>query len=107
MGLWVIGRVELGLSEVDFWRSSPRELLRLLDRKRELVGFERTLDDWRFGKVLALIANLFATPKTGGKGYEPSDFFPNLPQGRKREQTPEEMLRVMKSNSAIMKRFGG
>lgn len=106
MGLWVIARVELGLSEADFWRSSPRGILRLLDRKRELTEFERTLDDLRFGKVLALIANLFAKAPVGRKGYEPSDFFPNLPESSKREQTPEEMLRVMKANSAILKTFG-
>ena len=106
MGLWVIGRVDLGLSEEDFWRSSPRGLLRLLDRKRELVGVERTLDDVRFGKVLALMANLFAKRKEGGGDWVPDDFFGGLPEAKKREQTPEEMLRVMKANSEIMKRLG-
>ncbi len=96
--------MDLGLEE--FWRSSPRNTLRLLERKRALTEFERTLDDLRFGKVLALIANLFAKRPTGSKGYEPSDFFPNLPESRKREMTPEEMLRVMKANSEILKRLG-
>ena len=106
MGLWVIARVDLGLSEEDFWRSSSRNVLRLLDRHRERDEFDRTLDDLRFGKVCALIADLFAKAPEGAKGYEPSDFFPNLPESKRREQTPEEMLRVMKANSAIMNRFG-
>ncbi len=105
MGLWVVARVDLGLGEQDFWRSSPRGMLRLLERKRELTESERTLDDLRFGKVLALIANLFAKRAVGAKAYEPQDFFANLPAGKKREQTPEEMLRVMKANSAILRRL--
>ena len=64
------------------------------------------LDDRRFGKVLALIANLFAKRPEGSKGYEPSDFFSNLPEGRKRQQTTEEMLRVIRENSEILKRLG-
>ena len=105
MGLWVIGRVDLGLSEEEFWRSTPRGIVRFLERKRELTESERTLDDLRFGKVLALIANLFAKRAVGAKAYEPRDFFVNLPAGKKREQTPEEMLRVMKANSAILRRL--
>ena len=78
----------------------------MLERKRELTEFERTLDDLRFGEVLSLIANLFAKPKESGGPHEPNDFFPNLPKRKKREQTPEGMLRVMKANSEIIKRLG-
>ena len=53
-----------------------------------------------------MIANLFAKAPESGGGYEPSDFFPNLPQAKKRVQTPEEMLRVMKANSEILKALG-
>ncbi len=105
MGLWVLGRVDLGLSEEEFWRSSPRAVQLLMDRKLELVEGEQMLDDLRFGKVLALIANIFARSK-GSKAYQPSDFFTNLPDIKPREQTVEEQIAVMKANTTAMKVFG-
>ena len=80
-------------------------IVRFLERKQEHTKLERMLEDLRFGKVLALIAQIFAKDPTKSTPYEPRDFFPELPAAQKQEQTWQEQLEVMKANSAILGRL--
>ena len=62
----------------------------------------------RTGVLLATILNVMpGVSREGGGEFRPSDFFGDLPEpeGRK-EQTPEDMLAVMKANSQFMDLFG-
>ena len=52
------------------------------------------------GISLATVLNAMPWAKRqGGGAFQPRDFFPQIPRA---EQTPEEMLAIMKANSAIL-----
>ena len=56
-------------------------------------------DDYRFGLVSSILININRDPKKS-KRAEPKDFFSSL-QPPKREQSPEEMRRVLLAMAAL------
>ena len=56
--------------------------------------FNMERDDWRFGNVIAQIANM--KREKGKKAYEPKQFMPQFGKQKKRFQSVDEMQAVMK-----------
>lgn len=54
------------------------------------------VEDWRFGMVASVIANVNRDPKQRRKPFDPPDFMPKRgPSQEKREQSPDEIMRVL------------
>ena len=66
--------MELGLSEAELWRLTPRAYRALSDR----VSERERRQDWRFGTVAAVAANLMRDSRQRPSPYQPADFFPHL-----------------------------
>jgi hypothetical protein len=85
MNAWAVGRVDLGLSEPEFWSLVPREYRALVDRHTEQLK----LEDLRFGQLASLVANVAGSKKPDGTRFVPYDFFPSLiPTGRQQLAAP-------------------
>lgn len=78
---------DLNLSETDFWNSDIEELNALIDRQK----FHIQRSDTQWARLCAILANAFT-----GKQHEIADFMP----GAKTEQSPEDMLAVIKKLDA-------
>jgi hypothetical protein len=74
--------VELGISDADFWRLTPRDYRHLIDaakrredREQARVGLH--LAHWAniTSGYMANVANMFAPPKSGS--HKPQDFMPD------------------------------
>lgn len=86
--LYASGVVDLGLSDEQFWRSTPRVLNALADR----VG-RRDRDAWRrSAMVCAVIANANRDPKKRRKAYTESDFIGHDDSAKPKKKSPEELL---------------
>ena len=78
-----MGRYDLRLSEDEFWCFTLKELNALIER-------HKANEEWlnfRPAQICALLANIHRGK--GSKTYSLEDF---MPQDRKREQTPEQIL---------------
>ena len=84
--MWAIGRFDLRLSEEEFWKLSPRQLVALLDRANR----EQEWQNYRAALVASVIANTVASK---GKSYKPEDF---MPKGGKKK-TWQEQLAIVKA----------
>lgn len=80
--------LEFGLPESSFWRSTPREFMRLQAawEQRENRAF------WRAGTIASVIANAFRAENSPPVG--PEDFFPSLKPSSSRYVTSEEAQRI-------------
>lgn len=52
-------------------------------------------DDWRFGMLASVVANVNRDPKRRRKPYAPQDFMPRRNQTAQQEQTWEEQARIL------------
>jgi len=80
--------VEWGLSQVAFWRLTPREFAALA---RQAAARERR-EDARTAGLMALMAELLA-PRKDGKHYAPADFMPK----REKPKPEAQDWRLMKA----------
>src|SRR5690606_3053338 len=53
------------------------------------------VEDWRFGMLASVIANVNRDTKRRKKPYEPQDFMPRRSQPPREEQTVEEQARIL------------
>jgi hypothetical protein len=90
-----VARVDLGLSEPEFWRLSWVQFCALGDRLAAAIRRE----DHRAGVIGALIANQF---RSKGPYVKPGDLFDLGEGGRGSAMTPEAMLRVAEIANAAM-----
>lgn len=56
--------------------------------------------DYRAALICAVLANIHRNPKRRHKAFVPQDFMPD--KGKRKEQTPDEMLEVAKAISGGM-----
>lgn len=91
--MWAVGRYDLGLTEEEFWGLTPRQYVALLERHEEAMEWE----DYRMGVIASTIVNMLKAK--GGKTFKPEDF---MPTKRRKKQTPEEMLAVVKNYMATV-----
>lgn len=98
--LYAAGVVDLGLSDEQFWRSTPATLDAVADRVRQ-----RDRDAWRrSAMVCAVIANANRDPKKRKKPYTEADFIGRDRGGKPKKQSPDDMLKMAQmANQA----FGG
>lgn len=99
-----MGRVELGLTEVEFWRMTPRYYRALLSRQRDYRERAQQQADMRAGVLAAVMANTFGGKKRGG-AFKPSDFFSFPPIGKvtpavKPKPMPQKMIEQLWHNWA-------
>jgi hypothetical protein len=87
--MWAVALYDLGRSEAEFWRWTPRQFFRLVRRHEEA----QRRQDFRAGIIVATMANLHAPRK--GNPWQPWEFMPGLPQPVTREQTPEEQAAAL------------
>jgi len=86
--------MDLGLTDEEFWRLTPRELDAL--SKRTVARRDR--EDYQVALLCAVIAN--TAPRRRKRPFKPEDF---LPKRRARtRQTPEQMLRVIEMLNAAL-----
>ena len=108
--LWATARNELGISDVEFWRMTPRDYQALLD-----MAARR--EDARVRERIALVAlqsahlaNILA-PRKDKRAWQVEDFAPDIdkpierpapqaPQARKQPQTSEHMKNILKGLAA-------
>lgn len=69
-----MGRYDLGMSEAEFWATSPRVYRALLDRQREVRRAEQDAANLRAGVIAAAVSNVFGGKKGGGS-FSAKDFF--------------------------------
>jgi hypothetical protein len=94
-----VARIDLGLSDDEFWRLVPRQYAALLKRRREV----NRRADLRAGIVAAVIAN--AHRGKDSQPFRPKDFMVDPPPAAApRPQTPAEMLAMVETLNAL---FGG
>lgn len=86
-----MARFHLRITEKEFWRLQVRQLIALLHELEEA----RRIDDWHWGQLTALIANVNRDPKKRRKAFEPADFYPSLLPPGKRDPGKEMHLRSM------------
>lgn len=91
-----MGRIDLGLSESEFWDLTPRQFRALLDRQREIRERIEQRADLRAGVIASVIANS-AGGKRGGGSFKATDFFRFPPVGRpiasaRPEKMPQKMV---------------
>lgn len=99
--LWSVGRVDLGLSEDEFWGLTPLEFDTLL--KRNNLKLER--EDFRAGIIASTIANANRDPKKKPDPWTAADFMPTRNgKPRQKRQTWQEQLEIVKALNAA---FGG
>lgn len=91
-----MGRIDLGLSLVDFWALTPREYRAMLDRQRENRERAEQRADLRAGVVAAAIGNAM-----GGKrdktAFKPSDYFTFPAIGK----TPAQAKAPVRNQAAV------
>lgn len=81
-----MGRYDLGLSDDEFGEMSPRHFSLLMERRED----EHRRADLRAGIVASLIANVHRSKDA--EMFTPEMFMPGY---RPKQQTPEEMSRIM------------
>ena len=96
--MWAVGRYDLGLTEEEFWHLTPRQFAALMERHEEAQEWE----DYRAGVVACTIVNMLKTK--GGKTYKPEDF---MPTKRRKQQTWEEQLAVVKTYMVTVDKDSG
>jgi hypothetical protein len=84
-----MGRYDLGLTDREFWTLTLRDFDALVDRREASLRFENL----RSAVICCVVANLFRGKNS--RPYKPGDFLP-CPEVENRQQTPEEMLEVVK-----------
>ena len=88
---WSFARYTLGLSESEFWDSTPRSLDYLADRLIEA----RKREDWQVALVVSTIVNVsMARPKDGVK---PEDYLPRYEDEEPVEKVDNEMKKKLAS----------
>jgi len=90
--MWSVGLFDLGLSEEEFWRITPRmymALSRRLEKRRQME-----LHD--LASILAAIYNTI--PRKDKKIFRAEDFLPK----KKRNQKPEEQLKVSRAINLML-----
>lgn len=87
--LYASGVTDLGLSDEQFWRSTPRVLSAVADRVRQ-----QDRDAWRrSAMVCAVIANANRDPKRRRKPYTEADFIGRDDGAKpKKKKSPDELL---------------
>ncbi|MER3438632.1 MAG: hypothetical protein C4346_14170 [Chloroflexota bacterium] len=53
------------------------------------------VEDWRFGMVASVIANVNRDPKRRRRPFEPREFMPERRRKKQETQTPEEQARIL------------
>jgi hypothetical protein len=72
--MYSVGRVDLGLSEPEFWALSPRTYRAMLDRKRAHEDRAETSANLRAGVIASAVLNSVGGKKNGGQ-FTARDFF--------------------------------
>lgn len=92
--MWSVARCDLGLSDEQFWRLTPRLWAALVARYEE----QQDRDDWRCGQIAAIIANSNRNAKTRPQPFSVEEFMLRKssrgPGARK--SSPESMLTFLK-----------
>ena len=81
--------VSLGLSHIDLYGLTLREFSFLLDRYVE----REEREDRRFGRVVAMLANVNRDPKKRSKPYTEEDFIPR--RAERKTQTVAEQKAIL------------
>lgn len=95
--MWASGRYDLGLTEVEFWALTLKELNALSERHQS----NQSWLDYRAALVCAVFANTTRDAKKRMKPFVPGDF---MPKGKTRRQTAEQMFAAVQLLNAA---FGG
>jgi hypothetical protein len=86
MSLWAQARYDLGLTEEEFWRMTPRQLSALLKRHKR----EHERQEFLFAQVVSNTVNFsMCRPK---QPVTPKQFMPS--QWRKKESQPQILERL-------------
>jgi hypothetical protein len=91
-----MGRVELGLQDVEFWNLTFHLFFILYERFSETQRRE----DIRAGVICAVLGNIHRNKKSR-KVFEPGDFFPHL-KAEKKEMTWQDQLGYIKQLQAML-----
>ena len=76
---------------LDFYRMTYREVMAMVDAYKQ----NQKMDDYRTARICYLIAEVNRNPKARPRAYKVDDFMPQEKK-KKEEQTPEQMLNVLK-----------
>ncbi len=90
-----MARIDLGLSENEFWELTPRQYRALLDRQRENRDWAEQRADMRAGVIAAAMFNSQGGIK--GKAVRPDTFFRFDPIGK-----ADAPARTQKQNQAAV-----
>jgi len=82
--------VQAGIGPVEFYDMTPLEV------KMAIVAYTNNIEvrDRHVARICWVIAEVNRNPNTKPRAFKESDF---MPQKKKKEQTPEEMLSVLKA----------
>lgn len=80
-----MARVQLGLSDEEFFDLTPLQLSYLTERYEH----ERESLDFRAGVIASTVANCHR--KKGKKAFKPKDFMPDYGDAPKKQQGPNQM----------------
>lgn len=94
----MIARLDLGLSETEFWGLDLRGFDRLYRAWIERYEYEEKRSYLIAGTGIAYVLNALGAKRLGGGEFRPEHIFPDL----REEQTPEDMLAIMRANTVLM-----
>jgi len=89
--LWSVGRFDLGLGDVDFWRLTLRQYDALVKR----LIFNNELRQWETARLMAAIYEQNRNPKKKPSAFSASDFMP-------RKNDPSSLLEKVKGINRML-----
>lgn len=93
---------ECGWTRADLTEFTPHGLSDMITDVRRWRDIENQERAFPVAQFTALVRNMFL--EKGEKPFTPADFIPGMQPQKKKQQTPEEMLAVVKMLNAA---FGG
>lgn len=95
--IWSVARYDLGMSDDEFWRMTPREFGAVV--KRRVFDIER--QDYRAALICATLVNI--NRKKGSRPVRPEAFLGK----KKNADTAAPWQKILKTVEAMNKSFGG
>lgn len=91
-----MGRVDLGLSDFEFWNLTFHLFFVLYERFTE----QQKREDYRAGMICAVLGNIHRN-KRSRKTFEPGNFFPSVAKVQKDMTWQEQLAYIKKLNAAL------
>lgn len=88
--VWSFARLDLGLSDTDFWGLTPRQFCALTDRHRD--AFDRLLTG--HAMTCAVYANVHRDEEKRPQPFQPADFMPNWDASAKQTEDEKKLAEV-------------